>query len=167
MKKIVKIFSPKHQQLTYLLYCSGVFKYSEIYFSDNFDADNIFLKLNIIDVEFLKSFVEVKNFNKNFRYIIFFPNGEKQYRENIKKIEYLKKILGKKIQLFFVGDASKVNNNTNSLSFKKFDKVKFYNASIRTTICFKYPLFFSLIGILKNIAFFFTQNQKKKSALLD
>ncbi len=46
MKKIVKIFTPKHQQILYLLYCSGIFKYDEIYFSESFNTDTTFCKTN-------------------------------------------------------------------------------------------------------------------------
>ncbi len=104
----------------------------------------------------------LKKIDKKLKYIIIFWNGEKQYREHFLKIKKLKKILGNNLNFFFTGNATQIKNVIFADRFTKFNNIKFYNASIRHTICFKYPLLFSLLSILKNLIFFIKYNNKKK-----
>ena len=106
--KSVKIFSPTHQQYAYLLYCKYVFNYDDVTFEKDVNESPNYLENNIIDIKFLKTFSKSK-INKKLNYTIFFWNGEKQYFENIKIINFLKTILEKNLNFFFVGNATKIN----------------------------------------------------------
>lgn len=161
MKKTVKIFSPIHQQFTFLLYCKYVFDFDEISFENKIYKNSGYKLENFIDIEFLKGFSE-SNIDKKLRYTIFFWNGQKQYTENLHLINLLKKTLNKNLNLFFVGNAIDIDN----VKFAKLSgnekKFRFKNTSLRNRIAFKYPLFFSFISILKDGIKFFKYNNQPK-----
>ncbi len=159
--KVVKIFSPPHQQYGYLLYCKYVFDFDEVYFEKSLNKKDNYINENIIDIKFLKTFSET-NFNKNLNYTIFFWNGEKQYFENLEIINKLKQDLGEKLNFFFVGNATEVKN-VKFAELNKFEKkFRFKNIKLRHYIAFKHPLVFSFMSIFKNIFKFIKYNNKSK-----
>ena len=85
MKKI-EDFSPIHQQYAYLLYCKYVFNYDDTFEKDVMKVQ-IIQKIILLILN-LKIFSKSK-INKKLNYTIFL-NGEKQYFENIKIINFLK-----------------------------------------------------------------------------
>ena len=99
--KSVKIFSPTHQQYGFLLYCKYVFNYDDVSFENNIKKSSNYLENNIIDIKFLESFSKSK-INNKLNYTIFFWNGEKQYFENLKLINSLKKILKENLNFFLL-----------------------------------------------------------------
>ena len=160
MKK-VKIFAPVHQQHSFLMYCSKVFNFDDVYFSNNFKGKKIFEKVNIIDIFFLKQFSKT-TFNLKSKYIIFFWNGEKQYLENYNIIDNLKRRLKKNVTFFFVGKATNIRNVVFAKNRTKNKKFKFHNVKLRHFIYFNFPLLFSFLGIFKNFLFFLKNNNKEK-----
>jgi len=159
--KSVKIFSPSHQQYGYLLYCKYVFNYDDVSFEKDINKSSNYLENNIIDIKFLETFSKSK-INNKLNYMIFFWNGEKQYFENLKIINYLKTILEKNLNFFFVGNATQING----IKFAKLNKVekkfKFRKINFRHYIAFQYPFLFSLVSIFKNIFKFLRYNNSQK-----
>ena len=122
--KSVKIFSPTHQQYGFLLYCKYVFNYDDVSFENDINKSSNYLENNIIDIKFLESFSKSK-INNKLNYTIFFWTGEKQYFENLKLKNFLKKILKKNLNFFFVGNATQIKGIKFAKSNKIEKKLKF------------------------------------------
>ena len=159
--KSVKIFSPTHQQYGFLLYCKYVFNYDDVSFENNIKKSSNYLENNIIDIKFLESFSKSK-INNKLNYTIFFWNGEKQYFENLKLKNFLKKILKENLNFFFVGNATQIKG----IKFAKLNKIekrfKFRKINLRHYIAFKHPFLFSLISVFKDIFKFLKYNNSQK-----